>query len=200
MKRGATSRGNGTRAPNASGHDRGENPRALAATARGQDPVAWLAGRPARPHRAGYASGIRREEVVALAGLFPDLPTPRGGLCGAAAELLIEGIEADAAALWQANALAFAALQRAAHDQAELLVATLAALAPPPTGPDGAGQPPESSLAPWFGAIAIVVGTWSNSFGAMTETLGQSRTELHEIGAERTRTWTALLQQWLGIE
>jgi hypothetical protein len=131
---------------------------------------------------------------------FPNLPGLDPDRSVGNPELLLEGLETDVEAMWQMGALACAAVQRIAHDQAEILADTLSAAAVPLAG---SIRSVRNEPAP-IGNASVVIGIFAKglfaSVAEITRVAGQCYTELNEINGERMQTWRTTLRQFLGID
>jgi hypothetical protein len=155
------------------------------------------------PPSAGHAAsspGVREEKVMRLRNPFPNLPGLDPDRSVGNPELLLEGFETDVEAMWQMNALAWAAVQRIAHDQAEILADTLSAAAPPLAD---SFRSMRNDPAP-IGNASAVIGIFAKGFfmsvAEIARVASQCRTELNEINSERMQTWRTTLRQFLGID
>jgi hypothetical protein len=146
------------------------------------------------PARRVYAPGIQEETPVRF-GLPPSISrTFDDGKLGTNAELLVEELEIEFETLWQMSALAFATVQRIAHDQAEILAGVLGELT---RSPLAQANPAEEELpSPVYppDAAPIVGDGMIRSFGDIAAVVEESYRELVDIQTERLLTWVSTLR------
>jgi hypothetical protein len=158
-----------------------------------------IAGPPSGTDTAS-SPGVREEKVMRLRNPFPNLPGFDPDRLVGDPELLLEGFETDVEAMWQMNALAWAAVQRIAHGQAEILTDTLSAAAAPLADSfrSARNEPPP------IGNASAVIGIFAKGFfmsiAEIVRVASQCQTELNEINGERMQTWRTTLRQFLGID
>jgi hypothetical protein len=146
------------------------------------------------PPRGVYAPGIEEEELIRF-GLPPYVSrTLDDCKLGTNAELLAEELEIEFETLWQLSALAFATVQRIAHDQAEICAEvfeelTRASLAQASLAKDELPSPVyPQDVAP------IVSDGMIRSFGDIVAVVQESCRELVDIQTERLLTWVSTLR------
>jgi len=150
------------------------------------------------PHSQAYAPGIQEEDIIRFVLPSSIVWACDAGRFGPKVELLIEELQIEAETLWQMGALAFATLQRIAHDQAEILTSAIAAV----TGPlseaaDPTEDEPPSPICP-PDILPVVAASLLRSLDEIAEVIGESHRELSDIHIERTLIWTSTLRRFLG--
>jgi hypothetical protein len=150
------------------------------------------------PAQCVYAPGIQEETPIRF-GLPPSVSrTFEDGNLGTNAELLVEEMEIEFETLWQMSALAFATVQRIAHDQAEILTGVFGELTRSQLAhADPAdGELPSPVYPP--DAAPIVGDGMIRSYGDIVAVVQESYRELVDIQTERLLTWVSTLRTLSG--
>jgi hypothetical protein len=150
------------------------------------------------PAQCVYAPGIQEETPIRF-GLPPSVSrTFEDGKLGTNAELLVEELEIEFETLWQMSALAFATVQRIAHDQAEILTGVFGELTRSQLAhADPAEEELPSSVYP-PDAAPIVGDGMIRSYGDIVAVVQESYRELVDIQTERLLTWVSTLRTLSG--
>jgi hypothetical protein len=158
------------------------------------DPVSlWPGNEP--PTRGVYAPGIQEEKPIRFGLPSSILRTFDDCKLGTNAELLAEELEIEFETLWQMSALAFATVQRLAHDQAEIFAGVLGELTRSSLAQ--ANNLAEEELpSPVYppDAAPIVSDGMIRSFGDIVAVVEESYRELVDIQTERLLTWVSTLR------
>ncbi len=141
-----------------------------------------------------YAPGIQEEKVVRFGPAPLVSRTCDAGRLGASAELLVGELQIECKTLWQMSALAFAMVQRIAHDQAEVAAGVLAALTRSPRAQAYPAEVEHPSPAYLPDAAPIVAHGMIRSFGDIVAAAGESYRELLDIQTGRLLTWVSTLR------
>jgi hypothetical protein len=157
------------------------------------DPASlWPRNEP--PPRGMYAPGIQEETPIRF-GLPPSISrTFDDGKLGTNAELLVEELEIEFETLWQMSALAFATVQRIAHDQAEIFTGVFEELTRSSLAQANLAK--EELPSPVYppDAAPIVSEGMIRSFGDIVAVVEESYRELVDIQTERLLTWVSTLR------
>jgi hypothetical protein len=139
-----------------------------------------------------YAPGVQEETPIRFR--LPPSSVSRtfdDGKLRSSAELLLEELEIEFETLWQMSALAFATIQRIAHDQAEILAGVMKELSRSPANPAEAGRVSPVSAPD---AAPIVGDGMIRSLGDIVAVFEESCRELVDIQSERLLTWVSTLR------
>ena len=145
------------------------------------------------PAQPAYAPGIQEETPIRF-GLPIVSRTFEEGKLGTSVELLVEEFQIEFETMWQMSALAFATIQRIAHDQAEIFAGVLEDLkrSPRSQADPAAEEPPTPVSLP--AAATIVRDGVVRRLGDIVAVVKESYRELVDIQTERLQTWASTIR------